>query len=379
MFAPGWTHEAFDKAEAIEMQRKLWSQFESRLTPKRICALPLATSFSLGYGRRRMLQGRAMHTSAWANLSAQHLLPTFPPHCNSTPYFLQRGVAFLFPGLQLALESKCAFNGAQCLRISTRLALDDSSAAAPAPPIVPRAFFRLLAVHATLKGPCCISVVVGHRPSHSPRLEGTLLLVLNNEITGVRYIELPLGGARPPAEHVWHPLLQTPKLLNTMMEKYGMQPSLLLRSDGALDRYIGQEAPGPVSRARPGDAQAGAADGGDEAVDRTFFNFAAQEDDGAHVASDGVVWTRHWFVLAHNELRHRQIHEIRLMVAPPSTAESSSATPAGDATPQAELLLGEVALYHPSHVVNCPTRYDVCDSLLLLPGLSLLIPLFSLP
>jgi hypothetical protein len=355
MFAPGWTYEQFAGNESLTKQRELWSQFEERLTAQRICTLPLLTSFNLGYGRRYMVQGNVVSTARWANLSAQSLLPTFPVQSELTPYFLQRGVAFLFPGLSIGLEDACAFNGGQCLSVTTRLTPEAQEAS---PDKLPRAFFRLMTVHVDLKGPCCISVVVGHRGALASRLQGTLLLVLNNEPTGVRYIELPLQGdeTRDSGSHSWVPLSQTTKVLNTMKEKYGVAPSVLLRSDEMLDRYVARGAPtpqlrGPSRRDKQPQEGASVKFGGETAASDWFLNFRPLATDPVEA---GVVWTRHWFVLAHSELRQRQLHEIRLAVAPP--LESG-----GDTKRQAkatcELLIGELALYHPSHLVDCPTWY----------------------
>lgn len=360
MFAPAWTYEQFAGDESLTKQRELWSQFEGRLTAQRICTLPLSTSFNLGYGRRYMVQGKAVSTARWANLSAQSLLPTFPVQSELTPYFLQRGVAFLFPGLKIGLEDACALNGDQCLSVTTRLAPEAREAS---PDKLPRAFFRLMAVHVDLKGPCCISVVVGHRGTLASRLQGTLLLVLNNEPTGVRYVELPLQSdeMHNSGGHSWVPLSQTPKVLNTMMEKYGMAPSVLLRSDGVLDRYVAREAqtPQPHSSSECGkqpqevaSAEAGVSNAPRGSASDCFLNFTPLATDAA--AEAGVVWTRHWFVLAHAELRQRKFHEIRLVVAPP--LESGGDTESQAKAP-CELLVGELSLYHPSHLVDCPIWY----------------------
>ncbi|NXT25702.1 ENASE acetylglucosaminidase, partial [Syrrhaptes paradoxus] len=77
VFAPGWVYEHLGEENFLHNENKFWGSLAEYLPTHSICTLPLTTSFSLGMGTSRFLDGQE-ETGPWYDLSAQELQPLYP-------------------------------------------------------------------------------------------------------------------------------------------------------------------------------------------------------------------------------------------------------------------------------------------------------------
>ncbi|KFU85921.1 Cytosolic endo-beta-N-acetylglucosaminidase, partial [Chaetura pelagica] len=80
IFAPGWVYEHLGEENFLHNENKFWGSLAEYLPTHSICTLPLATSFSLGMGTSRFLDGKEEEAGPWYNLSAQEIQPFYPEH-----------------------------------------------------------------------------------------------------------------------------------------------------------------------------------------------------------------------------------------------------------------------------------------------------------
>ncbi|NXR15418.1 ENASE acetylglucosaminidase, partial [Semnornis frantzii] len=80
IFAPGWVYEHLGEENFLENENKFWGLLAEYLPTHSICTLPLATSFSLGMGTSRFLDGKEEEAGPWYDLSAQEIQPLYPEH-----------------------------------------------------------------------------------------------------------------------------------------------------------------------------------------------------------------------------------------------------------------------------------------------------------
>ncbi|XP_071620699.1 cytosolic endo-beta-N-acetylglucosaminidase [Heliangelus exortis] len=80
IFAPGWVYEHLGEENFLHNENKFWALLAEYLHTHSICTLPLATSFSLGAGTSRFLDGKEEESGPWYNLSAQEIQPLYPEH-----------------------------------------------------------------------------------------------------------------------------------------------------------------------------------------------------------------------------------------------------------------------------------------------------------
>lgn len=318
LFAPAWTYEDVPWEAYVDRQHALWAQFDTRMAPRRLCGLPLTTSFCVGFGRQLRVEGRCVAQKPWANLSTQSLLPNLPLSATN-PYFLQVGAStYYFPELSADVSDQAAFNGSSCFRVAC-----GRPRQAPPEGAKPRCVCRLYSVATSLASPLCVSVVVGYRRGMARPLATTLVLVLNDVPDGARYLELPLlaRDALPSGAVILPP---EPQMEDKLKERYGVARSRLHAAPDSPDRLTVAEAEkSPLAdniRARWTE----------------FQPLVEEEGPGANA----VQWQRRWFVLMDPLLRHRQLHELRLAV--------EHAEDTGTNHDVAEALLGEIKLFHPS-------------------------------
>ncbi|XP_075435866.1 cytosolic endo-beta-N-acetylglucosaminidase [Ascaphus truei] len=77
LFAPGWVYECLEKEEFLQNQHKFWALLERHLPTHSLCALPVSSSFCLGFGKKRFSYGEGEDVGPWCNLSAQEMQPIF--------------------------------------------------------------------------------------------------------------------------------------------------------------------------------------------------------------------------------------------------------------------------------------------------------------
>ncbi|KAM4674748.1 cytosolic endo-beta-N-acetylglucosaminidase [Amazona ochrocephala] len=80
IFAPGWVYEHLGEENFLHNENKFWGLLSEYLLTHSICTLPLATSFSLGMGTSRFLDGKVEEAGPWYDLSAQEIQPLYPEH-----------------------------------------------------------------------------------------------------------------------------------------------------------------------------------------------------------------------------------------------------------------------------------------------------------
>ncbi|NXF34714.1 ENASE acetylglucosaminidase, partial [Nyctibius bracteatus] len=80
IFAPGWVYEHLGEENFLRNENKFWGSLAEYLLTHSICTLPLATSFSLGMGTSRFLDGKEEEARPWYDLSAQEIQPLYPEH-----------------------------------------------------------------------------------------------------------------------------------------------------------------------------------------------------------------------------------------------------------------------------------------------------------
>ncbi|XP_068269253.1 cytosolic endo-beta-N-acetylglucosaminidase isoform X2 [Nyctibius grandis] len=80
IFAPGWVYEHLGEENFLRNENKFWGSLAEYLHTHSICTLPLATSFSLGMGTSRFLDGKEEEAGPWYDLSAQEIQPLYPEH-----------------------------------------------------------------------------------------------------------------------------------------------------------------------------------------------------------------------------------------------------------------------------------------------------------
>ncbi|NWW54989.1 ENASE acetylglucosaminidase, partial [Pedionomus torquatus] len=78
IFAPGWVYEHLGEENFLRNENKFWGSLAEYLPTHSICTLPLATSFSLGMGTSRFLDGKEEEAGPWYDLSAQEIQPLYP-------------------------------------------------------------------------------------------------------------------------------------------------------------------------------------------------------------------------------------------------------------------------------------------------------------
>ncbi|NXI41672.1 ENASE acetylglucosaminidase, partial [Galbula dea] len=78
IFAPGWVYEHLGEENFLQNENKFWGLLADYLPTHSICTLPLATSFSLGMGTSRFLDGKEEEAGPWYDLSAQEIQPLYP-------------------------------------------------------------------------------------------------------------------------------------------------------------------------------------------------------------------------------------------------------------------------------------------------------------
>ncbi|NWU96493.1 ENASE acetylglucosaminidase, partial [Upupa epops] len=91
IFAPGWVYEHLGEENFLQNEDKFWGSLAEYLPTHSICTLPLATSFSLGMGTSRFLEGKVEEPGPWYDLSTQEIQPLYPEHEGrlSTSCYLQ--------------------------------------------------------------------------------------------------------------------------------------------------------------------------------------------------------------------------------------------------------------------------------------------------
>ncbi|NWI54826.1 ENASE acetylglucosaminidase, partial [Calyptomena viridis] len=77
IFAPGWVYENLGKENFLQNEDKFWALLAGYLPTHSICTLPLATSFSLGMGTGRFLDGKEEESGPWYDLSVQEIQPLY--------------------------------------------------------------------------------------------------------------------------------------------------------------------------------------------------------------------------------------------------------------------------------------------------------------
>ncbi|NXL59544.1 ENASE acetylglucosaminidase, partial [Chordeiles acutipennis] len=80
IFAPGWVYEHLGEENFLQNENKFWGLLAEYLPTHSICMLPLATSFSLGMGTSRFLDGKEEEVGPWYDLSLQEIQPLYPEH-----------------------------------------------------------------------------------------------------------------------------------------------------------------------------------------------------------------------------------------------------------------------------------------------------------
>ncbi|NXX10338.1 ENASE acetylglucosaminidase, partial [Podargus strigoides] len=80
IFAPGWVYEHLGAENFLHNENKFWGLLAEYLPTHGICTLPLATSFSLGMGTSRFLDGKEEEVGPWYDLSVQEIQPLYPEH-----------------------------------------------------------------------------------------------------------------------------------------------------------------------------------------------------------------------------------------------------------------------------------------------------------
>ncbi|NXY90356.1 ENASE acetylglucosaminidase, partial [Alcedo cyanopectus] len=78
IFAPGWVYEHLGEENFLQNEDKFWGSLAEYLPTHSISTLPLATSFSLGMGTSRFLDGKEEEVGPWYDLSAQEIQPLYP-------------------------------------------------------------------------------------------------------------------------------------------------------------------------------------------------------------------------------------------------------------------------------------------------------------
>uniref|UniRef100_A0A8C6IPX1 Cytosolic endo-beta-N-acetylglucosaminidase n=1 Tax=Melopsittacus undulatus TaxID=13146 RepID=A0A8C6IPX1_MELUD len=78
IFAPGWVYEHLGEENFLHNENKFWGLLAEYLLTHSVCTLPLATSFSLGMGTSRFLDGKVEEAGPWYDLSAQEIQPLYP-------------------------------------------------------------------------------------------------------------------------------------------------------------------------------------------------------------------------------------------------------------------------------------------------------------
>ncbi|XP_069728667.1 cytosolic endo-beta-N-acetylglucosaminidase isoform X1 [Phaenicophaeus curvirostris] len=77
IFAPGWVYEHLGEENFLQNENKFWGLLAEYLPTHSICTLPLATSFSLGMGNSRFLDGKEEEPGPWYDLSLQEIQPLY--------------------------------------------------------------------------------------------------------------------------------------------------------------------------------------------------------------------------------------------------------------------------------------------------------------
>ncbi|NWH76264.1 ENASE acetylglucosaminidase, partial [Piaya cayana] len=77
IFAPGWVYEHLGEENFLQNENKFWGLLAEYLPTHSICTLPLATSFSLGMGNSRFLDGKVEEPGPWYDLSLQEIQPLY--------------------------------------------------------------------------------------------------------------------------------------------------------------------------------------------------------------------------------------------------------------------------------------------------------------
>ncbi|XP_071429846.1 cytosolic endo-beta-N-acetylglucosaminidase isoform X2 [Pithys albifrons albifrons] len=80
IFAPGWVYEHLGEENFLQNENRFWGLLAEYLPTHSICTLPLATSFSLGMGTSRFLDGKDEESGPWYDLSVQEIQPLYPEH-----------------------------------------------------------------------------------------------------------------------------------------------------------------------------------------------------------------------------------------------------------------------------------------------------------
>ncbi|NXC30342.1 ENASE acetylglucosaminidase, partial [Campylorhamphus procurvoides] len=80
IFAPGWVYEHLGEENFLQNENRFWGLLADYLPTHSICTLPLATSFSLGMGTSRFLDGKDEETGPWYDLSVQEIQPLYPEY-----------------------------------------------------------------------------------------------------------------------------------------------------------------------------------------------------------------------------------------------------------------------------------------------------------
>ncbi|XP_029815983.1 cytosolic endo-beta-N-acetylglucosaminidase [Manacus vitellinus] len=80
IFAPGWVYEHLGEENFLQNENRFWGLLAEYLPTHSICTLPLATSFSLGMGTSRFLDGKDEESGPWYDLSMQEIQPLYPEH-----------------------------------------------------------------------------------------------------------------------------------------------------------------------------------------------------------------------------------------------------------------------------------------------------------
>ncbi|XP_053156280.1 cytosolic endo-beta-N-acetylglucosaminidase isoform X2 [Hemicordylus capensis] len=80
IFAPGWVYEYLGAEDFLNNEDKFWALLRGLLPIHSVGSLPLATSFSLGMGKKHFHNGQENGTKPWYNLSAQEIQPLYASH-----------------------------------------------------------------------------------------------------------------------------------------------------------------------------------------------------------------------------------------------------------------------------------------------------------
>ena len=77
IFAPGWIMETLEIDQFTENDEKFWRLLRTYLYSHCVSTLPFVSTFCQGYGNKIFVCGQEISTSAWTNLSATSIQPSF--------------------------------------------------------------------------------------------------------------------------------------------------------------------------------------------------------------------------------------------------------------------------------------------------------------